>query len=189
MTMMADQFFHHSKTPVSVIAVGDTGEALLVRSILESLGAVVTLHLIGTPEDFLSVIGQGSAAAPYIILCAHGDEHGLIFGEFDAGIDASTLKEGSMPPEVIAKRISLPGKVFLSTACGTGSAAFGDAFLKGGVAVYIAPEGYPDGADAALFVHILFQQIFCREMPVRSAVVTAQNYDEEYAMFKIFEGY
>jgi hypothetical protein len=65
-----------------------------VRSILESLGAVVTLHLIGTPEDFLSVIAQGSAAATYTILCAHGDEHGLIFGEFGDDIDASTLEEG-----------------------------------------------------------------------------------------------
>jgi hypothetical protein len=65
-----------------------------VRSILESLGAVVTLHLIGTPEEFLSVIAQGSAAATYTILCAHGDEHGLIFGEFGDDIDASTLEEG-----------------------------------------------------------------------------------------------
>jgi hypothetical protein len=112
-----------------------------------------------------------------------------LFGEFGEGIDASTLEDGSMPPEVIARRISLPGKVFLSTACGMGSAAFGDAFLKGGVAAYIAPEGYPDGADAALFVHIFFQQIFCRQMPVSSAVVTAQNYDEEYGMFKIFVGH
>jgi hypothetical protein len=94
-----------------------------------------------------------------------------------------------MSPEVIAKRINLPGKVFLSNACGMGSAAFGDAFLKGGVAAYIAPEGYQDGADAALFVHILFQQILCRQIPVSSAVVAAQNYDKEYAMFKIFEGH
>jgi hypothetical protein len=45
------------RTLVAVIAVGDTGEALLVRSLLEGLGATVVLHLIGTPRDLLRVMG------------------------------------------------------------------------------------------------------------------------------------
>jgi hypothetical protein len=60
--MLVDETFYSPRTPVSVVAVGDSGEALLVRSLLENLGATVAMHLIGTPEDFLRVIGQGSAA-------------------------------------------------------------------------------------------------------------------------------
>jgi hypothetical protein len=64
-----------------------------------------------------------------------------------------------MPPAAIARRINLPGRIVVSTACCTGSDAFGAAFLQGNVAAYIAPNGYPDGADAALFVPLLLHRI------------------------------
>jgi hypothetical protein len=70
-------------------AVGDTGEALLVRSILKSLGARVLLHLVGTPEDFLRILAQGEAAPRCIVIWGHGDENGLVFGAYGNGIGST----------------------------------------------------------------------------------------------------
>lgn len=166
--MIVDERFYRPRTPVAVVAIGEASEALLVRSALESLGAAVLLHLIGTPEDFLRVIGQGETAPHYIVICGHGGETGLVFGEYGEGIDVAALERGSMPPAAIAGRVKLPGRIVISTACETGSKAFGEAFLTGGVAAYIAPDGSADGADAALFVHLLFHQILRKgPRPVR----------------------
>jgi hypothetical protein len=184
--MLIDEKFFVSRTPVSVIAIRDGGEALLVRAILESLGAVVTLHLIGTPEDFLLVLEQGEKAAKYIVICGHGDERGIIFGEYAGGIDVTSLADGSMPAEAIAARVSLPDKIVVSTACATGSKAFGEAFVKGGVAAYIAPNGYPEGGDAALFVHLLFNQLLSRNASPQRALHETQRYDGAYQIFGVY---
>ncbi|MFD0985624.1 hypothetical protein [Methyloligella solikamskensis] len=47
--MAVDESFFAPRTPVGIVAVGDQGEALVLRAILENLGAVVSLHLPGTP--------------------------------------------------------------------------------------------------------------------------------------------
>jgi len=134
--MIVDQEFYRPRPAAAVVVLGDTGEALLVRAVLESLGTAVFLHLIGTPQDFLRVIGQGDAAPRYTVICGHGDQTGLVFGEFGEGIDVTALERGSMPPAALTGRVDLPGKIVLSTACRTGSSAFAEAFLGGGVAAY-----------------------------------------------------
>src|SRR5262249_8293646 len=97
----------------------------------------------------------------------------------------SPLEEGSMPPATIDGRVNLPGRIVISTACGTGSKAFGEAFLKGGAAAYIAPDGYPDGADAALFVHILFHQMLKKGASPDAAFRHAQGYDGVFETFTV----
>jgi hypothetical protein len=182
--MLVDETFYYPRTPVSVVAVGDSGEALLVRSLLENLGATVAMHLIGTPEDFLRVIGQGSAAPSHMVLCCHGNENGIVFGDYAGGIDISGLKAGSMLAQVIAERVELPGKVVVSTGCGTGAAEFGAAFMRGRVAAYIAPDGYP--SDAVLFVHLLFHQLLRKRATPTFANHYAKSCDPELGMFQIF---
>jgi len=59
-----DQSFHVPRVPVAVIDCGATGEALLLRGLLENMGAVVTLHQPGTPRDFLLVLGKEMARRP-----------------------------------------------------------------------------------------------------------------------------
>lgn len=186
--MRIDESFDHPGTSVSVVAVEDGGEALPVRAILESLGAAVTLHLIGTPEDFLRVVGQGAAAPRYMVICGHGDENGLVFGEYGDGVVVSVLDNGSMPPDVIANRANLPDKVVVSTACKTGARPFGRAFLNGGATAYIAPDGYPDGADVGLFVHLLFHQILRQHVSPSVALRNVQRCDSGFGMFVLFEG-
>jgi hypothetical protein len=184
--MVVDEKFYQPRIPVAVVAIGEASEAFLVRSILEGLGATVLLHLIGTPEDFLKVIEQGENAPRYVVICGHGNENGFIFGAYGGTIDTSALQQGAMPPSSIAERVDLPRKFVVSTACGTGSKAFGEAFRKGGVAAYIAPNGYPEGADAGLFIHLLFDQILRKRTSPDSALRHVREYDAEFGMFTLF---
>ena len=184
--MLVDESFHIPRTPVAVVAIDGSGEALLVRSILESLHAVVILHLMGTPEDFLRVLGQGESAPRYMIICGHGDEAGLVFGEYGENIDVSALQLGLMAPSAIAERVNLPGRIVVSTACQSGAKAFGEAFLRGGVAAYIAPDGAPHAYDAPLFIHLLFHHLLQRRSSLASALRQAKDYDSELQMFTCF---
>ncbi|MBN8952508.1 MULTISPECIES: hypothetical protein [unclassified Rhizobium] len=174
--MAVDENFFHPRRPVSIVALGDSGEALLLRAILESLGAVVTLHLPATPSDFLKCVDQGTSAPRYMILSGHGEEGGLVFGEFDEGIDTSMLVAGCLPAEQLDRKINLPGCVVLSTACLSGTEAFASAFLAGGVSAYIASIDYPDGAAIPLFVHGFFYHLF-QQQPLRKAFDSARTFD------------
>lgn len=182
---IVDQSFHVPRVPVVVIDCGATGEALLLRGLLENMGAVVALHQPGTPGDFLLVLGQGSDAPAFVVICGHGDEFGLIFGDYAPDIDTSCLVQGRMPARALAGKIKLPGRVVLSTACGTGSPEFGKAFIAGGVRAYIAPASYPEGAAALLFVHHFFYGILCCRKEAEAAYLHARSYDEESAKFSL----
>jgi hypothetical protein len=178
-----DSRFLFPRTPVGIVDYGDTGEALLVRAILESLGAVTLLHLPGTPEDFLRCLEQGEAAPPYLVLCGHGDETGFVFGEYGEGIDTSALVGTSLPPAALTGRVRLPGCVVLSTACLSGREELGRAFLQGRVRAYVAPDDYPLGADVPLFVMHFFHRLLARGAGVEEAWAHAAGYDEPSRMF------
>jgi transposase InsO family protein len=73
----------------------DSDNAHVFREILEKIGAITLLHSIGTPDDFLSVIGQTDSAPPYLVITGHGGEHGIEFGTYGpSSIDVSSLAEG-----------------------------------------------------------------------------------------------
>ncbi|WP_448950659.1 hypothetical protein [Labrys neptuniae] len=185
--MIAESFFH-PRRPVSVIAIGDSGEALLLRAILESLDAAVTLHLPGTPGDFLLCLGQGTRAGDLVVLSGHGDANGLVFGEFDPTIDTTCLVEGSLPPGRLAGHVNLPGRCVISTACLTGGEAFAEAFLAGGARAYLAPADYPDGADVPLFLHHFCHGLLQRGQTLRAAFEQAnalfQSGSSRFALFE-----
>ena len=180
---MIDQSFYVPRIPVAVVDCGATQEAALVRGLLESMNAVVTLHQPGTPKDFLLVLGQGESAPAYMVICGHGDENGFVFGGYGPQIDTTCLVKGSLPAAVLAASIRLPGRIVVSTACDTGAEAFSQAFLAGGVRAYIAPAGAPEGADAQLFVHHFFYNVFRRGLEPEEAWLRARSYDEEGAIF------
>lgn len=167
--MIIDQSFFVPRWPIGVIAIGDSGEALLIRSLLENLGASVTLHLPGTPGDFLTLLGQGRTPYEYVVISGHGDAGGFVFGHYAEMIDVSALTNGRLGPGAIAARIDLPDRIVVSTACETGSAAFGTAFLRGNLAAYVAPSGSPEGCDAVLFVHRFFHLVLKRGLSPRAA--------------------
>ncbi|MFD0985625.1 hypothetical protein [Methyloligella solikamskensis] len=123
-----------------------------------------------------------------MIISGHGDEGGFIFGEFAPEIDVSALSNGHLSAEAIGARANLPETVVISTACGTGGKAFASAFLDGGSSAYIAPEGYPDGADAALFVHRLMHGMLRAGRPLEDAFRLAQVTDEPECRFTLYGG-
>lgn len=178
-----DSLFFVPRVAVAIVDTGSPGEALLLRAVLESMGAIVTLHQPGTPEDFLIVLGQGERPPPFLVICGHGDDKGFIFGEFMPPIDTASLLGKHMPPSSVAARVLLPRRTVLSTACMTGTDAWGRAFIDGGVDAYIAPEDYPEGADVPLFVHHLFHHLLIRKANVEAAWSHAAGYDAVSRMF------
>lgn len=183
-----DEGFFYPRKPVAIVALGDSGEALLLRAILESLGAAVILHLPGTPGDVLKCLQQGEDGPEYIILSGHGDENGFVLGEFVDGIDAGMLVDGSLPAAALADVIRLPGKTVISTACVTGTAAFGQAFLAGGVQSYLAPADFPDGSAVPLFLHGLFYALLHQRKTFQEAIETAKSFDPDNELsFVLFD--
>lgn len=180
---LIDESFCRARTPVAVIDCGATGEALLVRGLLESMNAVVMLHQPGTPGDFLLLLAEGDRAPKFIVICAHGDENGIILGSFASNIDSSVLVDGILPPTALSGRVNLPGRVVLSTACGTGIDKFAAAFLEGGVSAYIAASEYPEATDVLLFVHHFFHEVLCRGLSPQSACARASSYDRTSEQF------
>jgi hypothetical protein len=185
-----DTEFFGRKHPVEIACIGDAGEANRLRALLEGSGAVVLCHWIGTPDDFLKVISQGTKVAPYLIVSAHGDDNGIVFGEYaeGIGIDVSMLKEESMPPESIKKHISLPGCVVLNLACSAGEPPMAEAFMHGGLKAYIGTvEPDPQATAHALFVMHFFYSLFAKGRSVREAWEHAAAYDEESRLFVLYD--
>jgi hypothetical protein len=134
----------------------------------------------------LLVLGQGTGAPPFLVLCGHGGDSGFVLGHYGPGIDASMLVDGCLPPASLSGLVDLPGCLVLSLACQTGSADFGAAFLAGGVRGYIAPAGYPSGPDALLFLHHYFHCLLHRSEDPALAWRQARDYDDQSAMFSFF---
>jgi hypothetical protein len=185
-----DARFYSPRFPVAIANCGGVGEdATIVRGILEQLGAVVLLHHVGTPGDLLEVLSQGETTAPYLIVCAHGDDNGLVFGEYIPQIDTSMLVAGNMPPSCIAKHVHLPGCVVINEACGAGEEEMATAFMRGGLKAYIgAIWPSPDGTAWPLFVTHFFYKLFREGCSIRDAWREAASYDADSKKYVLYDG-
>lgn len=166
--------------------IGVDPEAPMLRSVLESFGATVLLHLPGTPGDILDVLDRPRSEPSLLIICGHGDEHGFVVEEIgdSLGIDTSMLiGDDRLPPRAIADRVHLPGWIVLSTGCLTGGPAMADAFRKGNVAALIGPEDYPEGTAAALFAIHFCHELIVRKRNVEDAWRRAAGYDAGSGMY------
>lgn len=152
-----DTQFYAPKTPVAIVDVSGGGMEF-TRATLEELNCIVIRHAIGTPTDFLKVLGQGRNAPRYMIIMGHGTEEGLCFGDYGRDdIDVSMLRDGDMPPEAIGPRLNLPGCTVISYSCYGGSPEMARAFTSGGVAAYIGCRTGPETVAMNLFLfHFLF---------------------------------
>ena len=184
-----DTQFFATYHPVEVAEFGAVSpDGSFTRSLLEQLRAVVFLHSIGTPGDFLKVLSQGESAAPYLVICCHGDDNGLVFGEYIPSIDTSMLIEGSMPPECIAAHIKLPGCVVINTACAAGEARMAEAFMKGGLKAYIGTvEPVPQSEAEPLFIAHFFYKLFRTGCSEREAWEHAASYDADSRQYVFWD--
>jgi hypothetical protein len=165
MTGPIDTQFYVPLLPANIVALPNSYEVHAMRALLEILGCVVTVHWIGTPIDFLKVLGQGDSAPRYLLIAGHGDaELGYYFGEYADFIDTSMLHEEHMPAEVIAPVVDLPGCTVISTSCGAGVEAMGRAFTKTGkIEAYIGCRAHP-GSEIHLFVVSFFFSILRKKL-------------------------
>ena len=184
MSQRIDAHFFFPRVPVAVVSLQDVDEALLMRSILEHLGAAADLYQIGTPTDFMLVLEQISPP-PYLLICGHGTEQGWAFGEYGDNVDTSLLTGTALPASALVGRVRLPGCTIISTACLSGSPEMTAAMLSGGAAAYLAPDDYPDEADTGLLITTLFHGLLQRDPPLEAAYRRAVATDRELAMFKL----
>ena len=166
--------------PVSLVQVSGGGLEL-TRAALEALGCVVLTHRVGTPSDFLKALGQGEQSPRYMVILGHGDENGLVFGEYGGAIDTTMLHKGSLLPEAIWAHVNLPGCTVISYSCGGGADAMADAFLAGGVGAYIGCRTEVQTVALTLFLfHFLFGALH-KNLPDADAwqqAVTAVDHPE-----------
>jgi len=160
---------------LTLVGLGDTGEAQLLRALLEHLGLKICLNLPGKPSDFFSGFSFYGQPPDAVILSAHGDEEGIIFPQMAEGVDTLTLPGDRITPSLIAERLELPAVPIVSTACSSGTAAFVQAFFTAGASAYIAPEGDPEGVGIPLFLHMLFHQLCTGSPHLETAFAAANN--------------
>ncbi|MDE2723707.1 MAG: hypothetical protein OXI59_10065 [Gemmatimonadota bacterium] len=171
--------FYAKQNPIGIICIGDFQEAHTIRTFAESLNLAVRFYRIGTPGDFLKVISREPELPPCIIICGHGDENGIVFGDYIEGIDTSMLKDESMPPESIEKHANLTDRIVVNTCCVGGTDAMASAFLKSKPRCYIGSLDYQNAASTTIFVTLFLDQLLKKNKPVLEAWNRAASYDDE----------
>lgn len=167
MNQTIDQQFFTPRPPISIAVLPNADlEAQAMRAVLENLGYVVIVHWIGTPGDFLTVLGQGDGAPRYLLIAGHGDENdGFYLGEYADFIDTSMLRRHYLPAEAIAPVVNLPDCTVIASACAVGVEAMGRAFTgRGTVRAYIACRAYPDGSDMLMFLVSFFHALMRKHL-------------------------
>ncbi|MGH2544632.1 MAG: hypothetical protein ACRDIB_17710 [Ardenticatenaceae bacterium] len=151
------------------------------------LDCVVTIHWIGTPTDFLRVLGQGETAPRYLMIAGHGDEEeGYWLAEYADFIDTSMLRGEYMPAEVIEPVVNLPGCTVISTACGGGTEAMGRAFTRNGkVNAYMGCRIAPYGAAMDVFVVNFFYNVLHKKLSDRDSWHKAMVATDHPAIYQI----
>jgi hypothetical protein len=180
--------FYSKRLPVGIVGLWDDYDAFWVRSLLESMGATTHLYLPGTPGDFLQIIGMESDVPPYLLICGHGKDDGIIFGEYIAEMDTSMLKNESLPPEQVAQHIRLPGCVVLGLFCGSGEPAMAQAFMRGGLKAYIgmvAPDA--DFLTVPMFITQFFYHLLRHQSSEKEAWEKAAAYDKPSRVFVFYD--
>lgn len=161
-------------------------EAIALRSVLEYFGARVTLHYIGRPNDFISVLSGNEleGKCDYLILSTHGDE-----GRFCMPILGDEVYELDEPRgtyftlEDVARYTNLKDIQVLTTGCTLGDDKLAEAFLSSGCDTYIGPSDYIDGNSAFMFVTRFFYELIQNKRNQQEAFDIAKSIDEETLLY------
>ncbi len=167
-----------TRADVTILCLGDSQEALLIRSLAESLHLKVDLTFIGQPNHLFEEISSPQKLAKLVILSAHGTKNGLVFGEFGSQVDTSLLVNGDLPLRIFFERSKLEERIVLSTAC--------DAFSSDpkNVQTYIGHQGYPDAQTVPLFIHKFLYNWKIANLPVLESVKDAKLICPDAALYK-----
>jgi len=96
------------------------------------------------------------------------------------------LRDGHMPAEAIAPVVNLPGCMVISSACGGGAEAMGEAFVHNGkIEVYIGCRVLPHGTDMTIFLVNYFFYALRKKLSDREAWNKAILVVDNPAIYKI----
>ncbi|GLQ52972.1 hypothetical protein [Devosia nitrariae] len=170
---------------VALVALEDIGEALLLRALLENLGADVHLRPVGKPSDFPNAFDAFGSSADFALVSGHGDQGGLVFPEMAPGVDSLVLPNDRLDAALMAEHVRSVPPIVVSTACNTGTDAFAQAFRSAGAHTFIAPADYPEGAAVPILLGLAFHRVFGGQ-DWSSAVEAANTMFEEGDRFRIW---
>lgn len=165
------------KNNISLICLEErsTLESVALRGALEYLGYVVSTHWIGSKESFLKLLSGEVPLDNTIIISGHGYKKGFLLSD-----------EKIIKPEEFKDQIKWEDNDVVSLGCCTGTKEFADAFMKGGIKTYIAPNDYPDGNATLTFAIYLFF-LLKKGDSVSAALEKARQLDKELDSFKLYE--
>jgi hypothetical protein len=179
-----DTQFYAPRLPVGVVALPNGEAVVAIRQLLELLQCVVVVHWVGTPSDFLKILGHSTDIPRYLILEGHGGEEGFYLGTYIPTIDTSMLDGEYLSSTVIRQNIHLPGCTVINLACNGGMETMAKAFLAGNVAGYIGCRTEPDVVANHVFLTNLFYSICVKGLSDRDAwyrAVEMTAHEEIYA--------
>ena len=162
MSSVIDEQFAVPRRAIGIVALPNSDqEAVAIRALLEAMDCAVSIHWIGAPADFLTVLSQGATAPRYLLISGHGDEDkGYYFGDYAPFVDTSMLRGQYLPASAIAPVVDLPNCTVISSACAGGVEAMGRAFVASGrIRAYVGCTDYPNGSDMVVFLVHFFHGV------------------------------
>lgn len=164
-------------------------ESLALRSVLESFGVRVTLHLIGRPNDFIDVLsGEGlNDQIDYLILNFHGDEGRFCMPELGPEVYELNEPRGEFfGPQEISNYCKLKDVKVIASGCTLGEKQLANAFLKSGCHSYLGPNDYIDGNGNLMFLIRFMYEIIANKRTQQEALELAKSIDEETSMYQLY---
>lgn len=92
-----------------------------------------------------------------------------------------------LTPDDVRKHLRFDRSIVVSTACNSGDERMAEAFLARGARYYIAPQGYPDGSSALLYVLNFYYHLFHNQLDVEAAHAKAKSQDSETQLFELYQ--
>ncbi|MFC9541115.1 delta-aminolevulinic acid dehydratase [Lysinibacillus sp. NPDC056959] len=164
-------------------------ESLAIRSVLESFGARVTLHLIGRPNDLIDVLSGEDLddRIDYLILNFHGDEGRICMPKLGEDIYEVNEPRGEFfGPQEILNYCTLKDVKVIASGCTLGEKQLATAFLKGGCYSYLAPDDYIDGSANLMFLIRFMYEIIANGCTQQEAFEIAKSIDDETSMYQLY---
>ena len=188
MSSVIDEQFAVPRRAIGIVALPNSDqEAVAIRALLEAMDCAVSIHWIGAPADFLTVLSQGATAPRYLLISGHGDEDkGYYFGDYAPFVDTSMLRDQHLPASAIAPVVNLPNCTVISSACAGGVEAMGRAFVSTGrIRAYMGCRDYPNGTDMLVFLVNFFQGVLRKELTDGQALQRAMAVTDQPEIFEM----
>jgi len=170
---------------VLITAISDGDEARALREVVELFHVTADFVGIGETRDLIDALKDRKDVA-VIVICCHGKDGAILMPEVGESMASQQPFQGPLTPEHARKHLDLRGQRVLCTGCSTGVSEMGSAFLDAGCEWYVAPSGYPNGAEVFMFAAHFLYLLLHRELNASEAIDQARSADDDRGMFQLF---